>query len=300
MENNYKRKGRRIMENKINNYDEKKNAYEDKKGRRIERYTNRAKKAKIESNQAFNSADKLSNSIPLGQPILVGHHSEKRHRKDIGRIQKNMSKGIELNDKADYYIDKLQAAKNNTAISSNDPDAVIKLKEEIDIIEKHHADKLKMNKEYRKYLKDNTYEMQLSEIEIKAVLHAMEESKRLRLGHDLPFPSYDLTSDTTKIRNKQKRIDHLLKFAKQESTGEYNVEDLPDYIKFEKDTINNLFKIFIPKDKYSSMPELKELFKHNGFHFSGYNGCFQRMLSNIGCTEKHIAEELKKVFERRK
>jgi hypothetical protein len=33
--------------------------------------------------------------IPFGQPILVGHHSEGRARRDQGRIESGMRAGVE-------------------------------------------------------------------------------------------------------------------------------------------------------------------------------------------------------------
>ena len=39
----------------------------------------------------------------MGQPILVGHHSERRHRRDLDRIDSHMRKSIEEDKKADYF-----------------------------------------------------------------------------------------------------------------------------------------------------------------------------------------------------
>ena len=41
--------------------------------------------------------------IPFGQPILVGHHSERAHRKVLERADNAMRKGIEESKKADNY-----------------------------------------------------------------------------------------------------------------------------------------------------------------------------------------------------
>ena len=41
--------------------------------------------------------------IPLGQPILVGHHSEKRHRKDLNRIDRHFAEAKEHHDKPEYF-----------------------------------------------------------------------------------------------------------------------------------------------------------------------------------------------------
>lgn len=46
--------------------------------------------------------------IPMGQPILVGHHSEGYHRRHIGRMNSNMEKGLEELKKAEYYERKIK------------------------------------------------------------------------------------------------------------------------------------------------------------------------------------------------
>ena len=72
-----------------------------------------------------------------GHPILVGHHSEKRHRRDRDRLHNQTRKSIDLREKAEYYEGK---AKNmGKSISSDDPEAVEKLKEKIEKAEKFQA-----------------------------------------------------------------------------------------------------------------------------------------------------------------
>ena len=41
--------------------------------------------------------------IPLGQPILVGHHSEKRHRRDLKRLDEHFANAKKHHDKAEYF-----------------------------------------------------------------------------------------------------------------------------------------------------------------------------------------------------
>jgi hypothetical protein len=55
------------------------------------------------SQQANAAAKAITDFIPLGQPILVGHHSEKRHRRDIERVQNLTRKSIDESDKAKYW-----------------------------------------------------------------------------------------------------------------------------------------------------------------------------------------------------
>ena len=100
------------------------NSWEEKQEARADRYRELAEKAKKQSRDAHEHSNRLANMIPLGQPILVGHHSEKRHRRDLDRIHNNMRKSIELSEKAEYYADKAKGVENNNSISSDDPEAI--------------------------------------------------------------------------------------------------------------------------------------------------------------------------------
>jgi Domain of unknown function (DUF3560) len=56
--------------------------------------------------------------IPLGQPILVGHHSERRHRKDLNSIDQHLAKAKEHHDTAEYYRGRAAAVDSNRATSA--------------------------------------------------------------------------------------------------------------------------------------------------------------------------------------
>lgn len=67
---------------------------------RFARYeSNRIKDATM----AVKAAKDISTHIPFGQPILVGHHSEKRSRRDAERIESNMIRAAQMWDTADYW-----------------------------------------------------------------------------------------------------------------------------------------------------------------------------------------------------
>ncbi len=103
------------------------NAYEQKKAARVDRMRARADKKKAEAAGAFMRADSIASVIPAGQPILVGHHSEKRHRRDIARIDQGFRKSFELTREAEQLARRADFAERNDAISSDDPNAVDKL-----------------------------------------------------------------------------------------------------------------------------------------------------------------------------
>jgi hypothetical protein len=135
------------------------NSYELRQQRRQERYEGLARKAKRESEAAFQAADRISSFIPLGQPILVGHHSERRHRRDLDRIHKKMGQGIEADKKSEYYSRRADSV-GTAGISSDDPDAIPKLKEKLAQLEEAHAAMKAANKQqpgaYPAYAQQNS------------------------------------------------------------------------------------------------------------------------------------------------
>jgi hypothetical protein len=71
----------------------------------------RAGNAAAKSDQLFDRAKKMASVIPFGQPILVGHHSEKGDRNCRDKIHNTFGKAFEEQDKADYYSGKAQTAR---------------------------------------------------------------------------------------------------------------------------------------------------------------------------------------------
>jgi protein-L-isoaspartate O-methyltransferase len=53
--------------------------------------------------QAHKAVERITSGIPLGQPILIGHHSERRARKDAERIENGMRKAVSCWEAAEYW-----------------------------------------------------------------------------------------------------------------------------------------------------------------------------------------------------
>ena len=81
---------------------------------RAERYTEYAENAATRGDARLERARGMADGIPFGQPILVGHHSEKRDRAYRGRIHNNFAKGFEEHQKARHYEEKAAAASRGT------------------------------------------------------------------------------------------------------------------------------------------------------------------------------------------
>ena len=105
------------------------NNYEEKKQAKIDRYEELAEKNRAAGEALLENTREERNQIPFGQPILVGHHSEKRHRNHLNRMNNRDDKGFELLKKAEHYERKAKSAQDSNSISGDDPEAVLKLKE---------------------------------------------------------------------------------------------------------------------------------------------------------------------------
>ncbi|MFM5576870.1 DUF3560 domain-containing protein [Aeromonas veronii] len=92
-----------------------------------ERLQVRAIKAHGMSDQRWGAAHAAVAGIPFGQPILVGHHSERRHRRAIERADQNMRQSIALDKKA-KHLDSRAASVGHAGIASDDPEALQQLR----------------------------------------------------------------------------------------------------------------------------------------------------------------------------
>jgi Domain of unknown function (DUF3560) len=69
-----------------------------------------AGKASAASNAAWQAEHGILDMIPMGQPILVGHHSERRHRRDLERAENLRRKGMAEAERSEYHADRAETA----------------------------------------------------------------------------------------------------------------------------------------------------------------------------------------------
>ncbi len=188
------------------------NSYEEKKQRRIDYYKEQAEKAEQESNRLAEESSRMIDAIPMGQPLLVDHYSYKSDKNYRDRAWNKMGKSVEVSTKAEYYRNKAEAAENNTAISSDDPNAIVKLKEKL----QKHVDfqdyMKKVNAYYRKHGTIKGYEGISDE-------RAAEIDESVKNGYSwetVPYPSYYLSNNNAEINRLKKRLASL---ERREETG---------------------------------------------------------------------------------
>ena len=180
------------------------NDYEARQEARRQRYEELAAKNKQEANRRYGTASEIGSHIPMGQPILVGHHSERRHRADIARIDNNMRASVEASDKASYYAGKA-ASVGSGGISSDDPDAIDKLREKLAGMEAEQEQMKAVNKIcLSKKLSEERKLEELAGLGISAA-----SARRLISGEDdygrPGYPSYSLSNNNANIRRVRER-----------------------------------------------------------------------------------------------
>ncbi|MGH2666082.1 DUF3560 domain-containing protein [Flavobacterium sp.] len=74
--------------------------------KKAERYQQWATGAEKKSNELWEASNEARDFLSLGEPIKVGHHSEKRHRALIIRNHNRMSKSIEEGKKVEQHESK--------------------------------------------------------------------------------------------------------------------------------------------------------------------------------------------------
>ena len=111
--------------------------YRDRREARVDKLRGWAGKREAKATGEFAAADSIAERFPMGQPILVGHHSEGRARRDQDRIATNMRRGIDDRAKAEAMqirADNIERAAAH-AIYSDDEDACERLREKIVTLE---------------------------------------------------------------------------------------------------------------------------------------------------------------------
>ncbi len=90
------------------------NAQERAKAK-AEKYNTWAASAEKKSDQYYEASNEGKEFLSLGEPIKIGHHSERRHRALIERNWNRMGKSVEMSKKAKSHESKAEywAAKSN-------------------------------------------------------------------------------------------------------------------------------------------------------------------------------------------
>ena len=260
------------------------NHYEEKKAARIERLEARAIKAGAESTQRHDQARHIA-EMTNGQPILVGHHSERGHRAALGRMNNHMKKASEAYEKSEDLKRRAVAAKNNHAISSDDPDAPEKIRARIADLVKISETMKAANKIIRAAPKNEHTDDKLSAL----VALGLDRTRAWQLFKPdfcgrIGFPGFELTLNSSNRRRLAKRLDDIEARADDEtSDSTHGTITVTDNVE------ENRVQLFFPgKPRRDTRQEMKR----NGFRWSPTQGAWQKMRSNCSLdTARRLAEK---------
>jgi hypothetical protein len=143
--------------------------------RKAERLNTAAVNASKKSAEWYEKSNEGREFLSLGEPIKIGHHSEKRHRALIDRNWNRMGKSVELSQKAEEY-------ENRAAYwESRANDINLSMPESLE----YYAFKLEQAKERHEGLKSGKYEREHSfsltyaKKEVNELIKKYELAKRL-------------------------------------------------------------------------------------------------------------------------
>lgn len=83
---------------------------EDRAEERSERFSEYSQNRAKDADQAQEAVSSIVKNIPFGQPILVGHHSERHARKDAESIENGMRKAVKMWEQSEYWKYRAKAA----------------------------------------------------------------------------------------------------------------------------------------------------------------------------------------------
>lgn len=273
--------------------------YQKKQEGRIEYYQDKAEKKKEEANKLLETARKMGEAIPFGQPILIGHHSEQRDRNYRDKIDNKYRKGYETLETSNYYNDKAKSAQLNHAIRTDDPEAIKKLKDKLIEIDKQILEVKEHNKKCKGVIKlsvfggyangdhisntngsyqtyaiikpDKTIEWQMKKIskEVKDRIESYIKTGKLEnpelTDENKKIESYVLAGYSAEKGRIKKRIEQI-----------ETLEKLPDV----DETINNI-KIYTDEGRvkidfgFKPSEEIRTQLKQSGFRWSPFNQTWQ-------------------------
>ena len=224
--------------------------------RKLEKRAEWAVSRDAKSEAAFRRFRSIGDGIPMGQPILVGHHSEKHHRRDIARMDSALQAASESSKMADLHRSKAAGleAQLDGSIFSDDPDAVEAITARIAELEATREHMKLVNAAYKKAPGADPA-ARLAAMVRTGTLTEAEAMKIARFWALCPYhagkchPSYELSNLGGNIGRLRKRLVDVAARAERmekaetagvliEGTGEYVRVTFPE--KPSRDVLNAL------------------------------------------------------------
>lgn len=221
--------------------------------RKVELRREWAVKREANAAQRFSAARNATAGIPMGQPILIGHHSERSHRNVLARSDSHMRAGCESSDMAEHHASKAEGIERQLAntIFSDDDNAIEELEAKIAKLEAERETNNAINKIVRSKPKNEPTDEKIA----KLTTIGMKESTARKVFEPdfcgrIGIASYVNQNLGGVIGNAKKRIEDIKRRQERteaaENNGGVSIEGTGDWVsvtfaeKPDKDILNAL------------------------------------------------------------
>lgn len=157
-----------------------------------------------QASEHFQKSEQAVAGIVFGQPILVGHHSEKRHRSAIAKCEHHGFAGVDDLKMAEHHREKAAGLESTLdAIFSDDEDAVEKLEAKIAELS---AERERW-KAYNKSCRSGSPNLDLLDEHQKEDIVSISRVASYSIGKLGQAPSYKLQNLGANIRRYEQRLE---------------------------------------------------------------------------------------------
>lgn len=217
--------------------------------RKLEKRQEWAEKAETRANQLSEQSHKMMSVIPMGQPILIGHHSEKRDRNYRNRAWNKMGKSVEQRHLAEHHIEKASGleAQLERTIFSDDPNAIEAIEGRIADNEAKREHMKKVNSLYRK---GDAEGLKALGFDLEAL---REKLKDAYSWCQQPYPGYELQNLGQRINTDKKRLEQV----KTQNSRREAAETAPNGVTLEKCQMGYCRVTFAEKPARSILNDLR-------------------------------------------
>lgn len=143
--------------------------------RRAEQKRKSAERATQKSKEYYKKSQKDRDFLSLGEPIKVGHHSERWHRKVLDDSWNNMGKCVEFGEKAKEYENVAEYwDKRAEVINLSMPESIDYFAQKLEDAKEYHAG-LKSGK----YPREHSYALTYAKKEVNELQNKYDTAKKL-------------------------------------------------------------------------------------------------------------------------
>lgn len=238
--------------------------YAERREARIERLQDQAARHAAAADDAFRRAHDAVAGIPFGQPNIRGCLTPAFKRCDAA-----MRAGVRERDAADSARDRAEAAARNRAISSDDPEALDKLRAKLAKLERLQERMKAANAAIR--MKD----VAAGDAKLAAMGYDAARIAELRepdfIGR-VGFPAYAISNNNAEIHRVKARIESLERRAAAPAPEGWSFDG--------GEVVCNVAENRV-QVRFDDIPaaEIREKLKGNGFRWCRWSGVWQRLLS---------------------